>query len=156
MNSTWRPSGFRATSYSHRLPNIDSLPVVARRAADLTQTELDFLSERQLATLTTQRSDGSPHVVAIAFTFDSDSGLVRIITSDGSQKVRNLEQSLRVAVCQVDGARWLTMEGTGAVQRDPNRVADAVARYEARYRPVRENPRRVVIEITVDRILGRA
>jgi PPOX class probable F420-dependent enzyme len=129
---------------------------VARRTYDLTETELDFLRERQLATLTTLRSDGSPHAVAIAFTFDAGSEMVRIITSDGSQKVRNIEQTPRVAVCQVDGARWLTLEGPGAVHRDPVRIAHAVALYEARYRPVRENPRRVVIEIAVDRILGRA
>ena len=129
---------------------------MARRTLDLTQTELDFLSERQLATLTTLRPNGSPHVVAIAFTFDADAGLVRIITSDGSQKIRNLEQTPQAVVCQVDGARWLTLEGQGAVQRDPTRVARAVALYEARYRPVKENPSRVVIEIVVDRILGRA
>lgn len=134
----------------------DSLPIVARRTLDLTPDELDFLVERQLATLTTLRPDGSPHVVAIAFTFDAGDGIARIITSDGSQKVRNVERSPRVALCQVDGARWLTFEGNGVVQRDPARVARAVALYEARYRPVAENPMRVAIEITVDRILGRA
>jgi PPOX class probable F420-dependent enzyme len=113
---------------------------VARRAPELTPSEIDFLSERQLATLSTLRPDGSPHVVAIAFTFDPDSELVRVITSDGSQKVRNLEQSRRAAVCQVDGARWLTLEGHAVVHRDPARIARAVARYEARYRPVKENP----------------
>lgn len=129
---------------------------MARGTSDITETELDFLRERHLATLTTLRADGSPHAVAIAFTFDTGSGMVRIITSDGSQKVRNLEESPRAAVCQVDGARWLTLEGPGVVQRDPARVARAVALYEARYRPVKENPSRVVIEIAVDRILGRA
>jgi PPOX class probable F420-dependent enzyme len=102
------------------------------------------------------RPNGSPHVVAIAFTFDADAGTVRIITSDGSQKVRNLEQTRTAAVCQVDGGRWLTLEGQGTVHRDPTRVAHAVALYEARYRPVKENPSRVVIEIAVDRVLGRA
>ncbi|MEO7518626.1 MAG: pyridoxamine 5'-phosphate oxidase family protein, partial [Acidimicrobiales bacterium] len=31
---------------------------------------LAFLDERHLATLTTLRPDGSPHVVAVAFTWD--------------------------------------------------------------------------------------
>ena len=129
---------------------------MTRRAKDLTNAELDFLDERHLATLTTLRGDGSPHVVAIAFTFDRADGIARIITSDGSQKVRNVERSPLVAVSQVDGRRWLTLEGRGTVRRQPDRVARAVARYETRYRPVSENPRRVAIEIVVDRVLGRA
>ncbi len=129
---------------------------MARRTSDLTETELDFLRERQLATLTTLRADRSPHTVAIAFTFEPESATVRIITSDGSQKVHNLERNPRVAVCQMDGARWLTLEGPGAVHRDPARVAHAVALYEVRYRPVKENPKRVVIEVAVDRVMGRA
>ena len=38
---------------------------------------------------------------------------------------------------------------------DPERVAEAVRRYALRYRQPAENPRRVVIEIAVDRVLGR-
>jgi F420H(2)-dependent biliverdin reductase len=41
------------------------------------------------------------------------------------------------------------------VSDDPERVAAAVAAYTARYRPPRDNPTRVAIEITVERILGR-
>ena len=55
---------------------------------------------------------------------------------------------------QVDGWRWLTLEGTGRVLDDPARVADAVQRYTERYRPPRDNPRRVVLEIVVDQVLG--
>ena len=32
---------------------------------------LDFLTERHLATLTTLRRDGSPHVVPVGFTYDA-------------------------------------------------------------------------------------
>ena len=129
---------------------------MARRTLDLTPDELDFLAERHLATLTTLRPDGSPHVVAIAFTYDPADSIARIITSDGSQKTRNVERAPRVAVSQIDGARWLTLEGHGAVRRESARVAHAVALYEGRYRPVAANPNRVVIEIAVDRILGAA
>jgi PPOX class probable F420-dependent enzyme len=116
-----------------------------------------FVTERHLATLTTLRPDGSPHVVAVGFTWDADAGLVRVITNDGSQKVRNADAgSGRAAVCQVDGRRWLTLEGTVSVSRDPADVADAVERYAARYRQPEPNPRRVVVVIAVDRVLGSA
>ncbi len=58
-------------------------------------------------------------------------------------------------VSQVDGARWLSLEGVPRVSADPERVAEAVARYAGRYRQPRENPTRVVVEIAVDRVLGR-
>ena len=61
-----------------------------------------------------------------------------------------------MAVCQVDGRRWLTLEGTAVVRDDAASVADAVERYARRYRQPRENPARVVIEISVDRVLGNA
>lgn len=121
---------------------------------------LEFLAERHLATLTTLRRDGSPHVVAVGFTFDPTSGLVRVITSDGSVKVRNAERvdaagrPGRAAVCQVDGRRWLTLEGPARVSRDRDEITDAEQRYGRRYRVPRVNPRRVVVIIEADRILG--
>ena len=39
---------------------------------------------------------------------------------------------------------------------DPVRVAEGVRRYAERYRPPKERDDRVVVEITVDRVLGRA
>lgn len=127
-----------------------------RTHLDLTEDELGFLAERHLGTLTTLRGDGSPHVVAIAFTYDEGAGLVRIISSDGTQKVRNVDRSKRAVVCQVDGPRWLSIEGKAMVNREPDGVQTAVEAFEARYRPARENPKRVAIEIQVNRVLGRA
>jgi PPOX class probable F420-dependent enzyme len=118
---------------------------------------LEFLTERHLATLTTLRPDGSPHVVPVGVTFDTATGTARVITSGTSAKARHVrEGQQRVAVCQVDGRRWVTLEGTAVVRDDPAAVADAVARYAQRYRQPRENPARVVLEISVDRILGNA
>jgi PPOX class probable F420-dependent enzyme len=116
---------------------------------------LTFLTERHLATLTTLRADGRPHVVPVGVTFDPAARIARVITSGASAKARHVRAGQRrVAVCQVDGRRWVTLEGTAVVRDDAPAVADAVARYAARYRTPRENPARVVLEIAVDRLLG--
>lgn len=122
--------------------------------AALPEPVLAFLAERHLATLTTLRADGTPHVVPVGFTWDDEAGLARVITSGRSRKAAHARAGGRSAVCQVDGARWLTVEGTVRVTDDADRVADAVARYARRYRVPRVNPERVALEITVDRVLG--
>ncbi len=115
-----------------------------------------FLQERHLATLTTLRPDGTPHVVAVGFTWDPEQALVRVITNGTSRKVAHVRAgSPRAVVAQVDRARWLSLEGVPVVSDDPDRVAEAVRRYALRYRQPAENPRRVVVEIAVDRVLGR-
>ena len=129
---------------------------MARTVADLTAAELAFLAERHLATLSTNGPSGTLHVVAIAFTFDPAVSLARIITTDESQKVRNVERTGRAAVCQVDGRHWLSLEGRAVVRRDAHSVSEAEHRYAARYRVPRPNPRRVVIELAVEAILGSA
>ena len=125
---------------------------------DLPEEVSAFLEERHLATLTTLRPDGSPHVVAVGFTWDADAGLARVITFAPSRKARHVAAApgSRAAVCQVDGGRWLTLEGTAVVTDDPARVAEAVRRYAGRYREPKARDDRVAIEITVDRVLGRA
>lgn len=118
---------------------------------------LAFLDEYHLATLTTLRSDGSPHVVPVGFSWDRSARLVRIITFASSVKARNvLRGGTRAAVSQVDGGRWLTLEGVARLTDDPADVAAAVAGYAARYRQPSERIDRVAIEIGVDRVLGRA
>ncbi|MGL5857434.1 MAG: PPOX class F420-dependent oxidoreductase [Angustibacter sp.] len=120
----------------------------------LPSTVLDFLTERHLATLTTLRADGSPHVVPVGFTFDPADAVARVITSGGSQKARNAARGGRAVVSQVDGRRWLSLEGVAAVLVHPDAVRDAERRYAGRYREPRVNPTRVVLAITVDRVLG--
>jgi PPOX class probable F420-dependent enzyme len=117
-----------------------------------------FLAERHLATLTTLRPDGTLHVVAVGFTWDPDDCLVRVITFAPSRKARNVVERPGgpAAVCQVDGGRWLTAEGAATVTSDADRVADAVRRYTERYRQPKVREDRVVIEIAVDRMMGRA
>ena len=117
----------------------------------------EFWTERHLCTLTTLRQDGSPHVVPVGATVDPAAGLLRVIASGGSAKVRQVRAgAARVAICQVDGPRWSTIEGRAVVRDDPESVAEAERRYAERYRRPRPNPQRVVIEVTITRVLGSA
>jgi len=130
---------------------------VAHDLDDLPDGLLTLLTEPHLATLTTLRADGSPHVVPVGVTYDAATRTARVITSGTSAKARHVRAGRsRVAVCQVDGRRWVTLEGTAVVRDDRAAVADAESRYARRYRTPRENPARVVLEISVDRVLGNA
>lgn len=117
----------------------------------------DFWQERRICFLATQRPDGSPHLVPVGATFDPETGIVRVISSAATKKVRNVlagGPAMTVAVSQVEGRRWSTLEGTALVKDDPESVAEAERRYAQRYRQPRPNPDRVVIEITVTRVMG--
>jgi hypothetical protein len=81
---------------------------------------------------------------------------VRVITSRSSVKARNAARGGRAAVCQVDGRRWLTLEGTARVLESADDVREGEERYAVRYRQPRVNPERVVVAIAVDRVLGSA
>ena len=114
-----------------------------------------FLAEPQVGTLTTLRPDGSPHVVAVRFTWDGAAELARVLTIGTTKKARNLTAGPggRVALCQAVGFRWVTLEGVATVYEAPERVTEGVRRYVARYGTQPPNPPgRVVIEIAVDRI----
>jgi F420H(2)-dependent biliverdin reductase len=120
--------------------------------ADLGTGPLEFLAERHLATLTTLRADGSPHVVPVGVTFDAATLTARVITSGGSAKAHHRKAP---RAPQPSHARAGTLHrghggGHCLVERFP------VERYARRYRQPRVNPARVVLEIAVDRILGNA
>lgn len=118
----------------------------------------EFWRERRVCTLVTLRPDGTPHAVPVGATLDAAAGIVRVITSGGSAKARHVRDAgpagLPVAVSQVDGRRWSTVEGRAVLRTDAASVADAERRYADRYKPPRFNPERVVIEIAVTRVLG--
>ncbi|MER5833480.1 TIGR03618 family F420-dependent PPOX class oxidoreductase [Streptomyces sp. NPDC002130] len=121
---------------------------------------LGFWRERHLCTLTTPRPDGTPHLVPVGVTYDPEARLARVITNRSSAKVRYVraagEQGAAVAVCQLEGRRWATLEGRAFVHEEPDRVAEAERRYAERYgRTPSPNPARVVIEIYLTRAMGR-
>lgn len=131
-----------------------SVLVMPNTTTRLTEDALAFLTERHLAMLTTLRADNSPHVVAVGFTFDPTTHIARVITTGESQKAVNAERSGIAVLSQVDGARWLSLEGRSTVNTDIDAVRDAELRYAQRYRTPRPNPRRVVVEVRVARVLG--
>ncbi|WP_051944003.1 pyridoxamine 5'-phosphate oxidase family protein [Streptacidiphilus rugosus] len=122
-----------------------------------TEEAARFWRERHLCVLATRRPDGSTHLTPVGATYDPATGTARVITSSTSAKARNVAAagpSARVALTQVDGRRWTTLEGTAVVSADTAAVREAERRYAERYRTPRVNPQRVVIEITVDRVMG--
>jgi PPOX class probable F420-dependent enzyme len=122
----------------------------------LTPTQIEFVRENILATLTTLRADGSPHVVPVGFTYDQDQNLVRVITFAKSMKARHAAQGGRAVVSQVDRGRWITIEGTVRLRTEADIVAQAVEAYAGRYRQPKVREDRVVIEIIIDKVMGRA
>lgn len=133
-----------------RMTSLPDRPVSPHRA--LTERGAQFVADRHLATLSTVGPRGDLHVVAVGFSYVD--GVVRIITSGGSQKVRNVERDHRATVAQVSGAEWLSIAGRAVIERDPESVDLAVRLYAERYRQPRENPTRVVIRIDPERVLG--
>jgi F420H(2)-dependent biliverdin reductase len=125
--------------------------MTGRRLDGLSPALREFIAERHLAVLVTQRADGTPHAVPVGFTMAADR--VRVITSGGSMKARNAGRGGRASVTQLDGPRWVTLEGAVRVVADDTSVAEAVAAYARRYRPPKERVDRVVIEIEVDRVM---
>jgi len=121
---------------------------------ELSEAQLQFVRDRHLATLTSLRADGSPHVVPVAFTWDAERGVARVTTQRGSVKARNASQGVRAALCQVEGMRWLTLEGTARISEDEGEIAAAVAAYAERYRQLEHNPERVVLLLEVERVMG--
>ena len=124
------------------------------RVRDLTDEMVAFWRERHLCTATTLRADGSPHVVPLGVVLDTEAGVAWAITTAGTQKAVNLARDPRFAACQVDRARWATLEGEAQVLSDPDAVAEAVERYAVRYKQPKPNPRRVALRVAITRVVG--
>ena len=130
------------------------------KKTELTTEMKQFVTERHLASLTLVTPEGRPHVTRVGFTWDEDQKLVRVITWAGSMKSKILTRAgtpLRAAVSQVDGGRWITLEGKAIVTDDMERCLEGTRRYAQRYsEPKDRGDDRRVIELSVERIMGRA
>lgn len=119
---------------------------------ELSEAGVEFVRERHIGTLSTLAPWGGIHSVAVGFTLHD--GLLRVITSRDSQKVRNVRRDGTATVSQVDGPRWLAFQAAATVHDDPDEVALAVSLYAERYRQPRVNPLRVAIRLTPIRLMG--
>ena len=127
---------------------------------ELSSEMTQFVTERHLASLTIVTPKGRPHVTPVGFTWDEERQLVRVITWAGSTKSKILDKAenpLRAAVSQVDGGRWVTLEGSAVVTADKERCHEGTRRYAQRYsEPKDRGDDRRVIEVTIERVMGRA
>ena len=93
-------------------------------------------------------------MVAVGFTFDPKTHIARVITTGGSQKAVNAEQQGVAVLSQVDGARWLSLEGKATVNTEIEAVRDAELRYAQRYRTPRVNRSAWSSRCAIERVLG--
>jgi hypothetical protein len=123
--------------------------------AELNESMLEFLTAKHLATLTTLRPDGTPHVVPVGFTYVASERRIRIVTRSHSRKARNASAGSTGLVCQFDGGRWLTLQGQCELHTDEASTIRCGELYEARYGHPPRRPGWASLEIIVDRCFGR-
>ncbi len=73
-----------------------------------------MLSGAKTGKLATVRSDGSPHIAAIWFAFDSETGDLIFLTQETSLKCRNIQRDPRVSVLAEDETfpfGWARLDG---------------------------------------------
>lgn len=128
-----------------------------RRADGVVPVEAELLlAGRYIATLSTHRPDGSIHVVPVAFMYDPDETLIRIIAPESTHKVRNIRAGSTAVVCFVDGGLWATIEGSACVTDDAGAVQRTLEQYTAKYGPPHGNRSDyVAIEVRPTRVMGR-
>ncbi len=135
-----------------------AIPCRMRLTQDLDNLHPDtmpFLDEFHVGLLSTTRPDGTLHVVGVGFTYDPVSRLAWSIGGRASVKVRNITSGSRGAFSQVEGSRWLTLEGPARIVDDADGVEEAHRRYRLRY-PGHgtTDPHRVGIVVEVQRLMG--
>ncbi len=87
--------------------------------ATLTEKARKFLEQPFVGTVTTLRSDGSPHSTVVWV--DSDTGEVSFNTATGRAKEKHLRKDPRVSVLVVDPEntyKWVAVSGTAELTTD--------------------------------------
>ena len=81
--------------------------------------------------LTTVRPGVNPHVAPVAAVWDADA--LYICAGTHSRKAKNLAHQCRCMVTAQDGGLHLVVEGRAAACRDPDRLWQIAALYQAKY-----------------------
>jgi PPOX class probable F420-dependent enzyme len=87
--------------------------------ATLTEKARKFLEKPFVGTVTTLRSDGSPHSTVVWV--DSDTGEISFNTATGRAKEKHLRKDPRVSVLVVDPEdtyKWVAVSGTAELTTD--------------------------------------
>ncbi len=84
-----------------------------------------FVAERNLGSLATIKRDGRPQLSNVSYTYDAESGLVRISLTDNRAKIYNLRRDPRASmlVQSTDGWTYAVVEGDmqlTAIAADPH------------------------------------
>ena len=91
---------------------------------------------------------------AVAQTYKADDIVKHFQPDVGPKPAAGVTRGLCIGTEAECAKAGHAVEGRAVLRTDAAAVADAERRYAERYKPPRANPRRVVIEIAVGRVLG--
>jgi PPOX class probable F420-dependent enzyme len=136
----------------------------------MTFDPLSVLADARIGILATIKSDGRPQLSPITPTYDADADVIRVSITEGRAKTKNLRRDPRATleVTSPDGWSWATIEGTATLTgpgTDPHGPeVDALVEYYRNaagehpdwdeYRAVMVSDRRVLLEMSIDRVYG--
>ena len=128
-----------------------------------------LLGEQQFAVLATTKKNGHPHVSTVVYAWDPDERIVRISTTDGRAKVKQLRRDPRAALhaSSADHMSFAVAEGTAELSDVTEKPGDATGRELLAMTPGFDDPadelafleqmvkdRRLVIRLHVARLYG--
>lgn len=128
-----------------------------------------LLGEQQFAVLATTKKNGHPHVSTVVYAWDPDERIVRISTTDGRAKVKQLRRDPRAALhaSSADHMSFAVAEGTAELSDVTEKPGDAAGRELLAMTPGFDDPadelafleqmvkdRRLVIRLHVARLYG--
>lgn len=131
---------------------------------------LALLAAQSRGVLVTLRGNGRPQLSNVDYAYDATARLIRVSTTDGRAKIRNLRRDPRVSfhVSSAGGASFVVAEGTAelsATAADPGdpAVEELIRLYRdvqgehpdwADYRAAMVADRRLVVRCHVERVYG--
>jgi F420H(2)-dependent biliverdin reductase len=132
---------------------------VAFDLSDPPESVLAFLQQRCFASLTTIRpGDGGLHAALVGFTYVSKTAEAFLILRGSGVKQANLRAAdgpSSVVLCQINGGKWLSLEGLLTVHDNDDMRATALAHYRKRYgEGVAAHPTRLAGVLQVTRMYG--